>query len=443
VVLVVVTITLSIRWSWLPVLLYWLIYSLFSDLRLQFQVVVGTLPITVPDIAVAVIAAMSAFAYFRQSRAQVSRVSAVGIGVASILALSAFSAIVGLAHGYAWYSVAIDLRAIVYLGVGYLAALYLLDARRDSQILKAILWLSVVGFAVEQTLVSFGAFRALERGASFAAYRDISVSFFAGKYGILFALVVFANQRFRTGLPAGVVAGIGVLATVASLIRTAWVGLAAAFLFAAVASGWTRGARQIALVVVILVFGAGVATLSPSASTVWSAAVERGLAAVDPNSLPQQVDTVAGRNFASQMAIAHLTGPLDWLFGVGLGLAVADPLHPYLENSYVWYLSKMGLLGLALLSAAVVALPVLLAMRALPLARGEMKTLLLVLTAAHVGNAVSGYASGHLTNWEYAPLVGMTIAWIVQLARAPQPPNVTDQTAWLDPVGRSRVIKQC
>ena len=416
----VVSVALTLRWPWIPVIVYWLLYSFFSDLRSLWQLSVGPVPLTIPDFAVGAIAVAVATRYLSDRSLQRSRPTVMSLGLLGLLFLCLASALVGLSHQYPLYSIAIDLRDIAYLMVGYLAAHTLLHARRDRRLLTAVMWMSVIGFLTEQTAVSITGFRNIAiQGGSLETYRDIGVSFFAGKYGIFMAVVTTATDGLRRSLLQGALALAGLAATAASLIRTAWIDVLAGIAFLLVATGVRGSSRLVAYGVVGVTVIAFAAYSIPQTSTLVDAVINRASAAIDPSSVTS-VDTVAVRFEESRRALAHLQTPEDWLIGAGLGLSVQDALHPYQHNSYVWYLSKLGIIGLLAMCAVLVLLPLVVAIRALRRASGDHRVLLLVLTAAHVANVVSGYASGHLTNWEYAPLVGMTIGWIFQLAQ-PEP----------------------
>src|SRR5207244_1360294 len=74
---------------------------------------------------------------------------------------------------------------------------------------------------------------------------------------------------------------------------------------------------------------------------------------LDTLGAPSSNDTLASRFEESRVALANLNDPPDWVFGVGLGLSVADGLHPNQHNSFVWALSKQGILGLLLFALVI------------------------------------------------------------------------------------------
>jgi hypothetical protein len=413
-------IVLTIRFPWIPVILYWLLYSFFSDLRGLWQFSLGPVPLTIPDFAVGAMALTVSTRYLIDPSRLRSRLTATSLGLLGLVFLCLASVLVGLGHQYPLYSIAIDLRAIAYLVVGYLAAQTLLQAVRDRRLLTAVMWMSLVGFLTEQAAVSITGLRNVAiQGGSLETYRDIGVSFFAGKYGIFMAVAATATRGLTRSPVQGALALAGLAATAASLIRTAWIDVLAGIAFLLVATGIRASSRLLAYAVagVTVIAFAGYAI--PQTSPIVEAVINRAGVAIYPSSF-NSVDTVAARFEESRVALSHLETPEDWLIGAGLGLSVQDALHPYQHNSYVWYLSKLGIIGLVTFCVVVVVLPLAVAVTALPKVSGEQRVLLLALTAAHTANAISGYASGHLTNWEYAPLVGMTMAWILQLAR-PEP----------------------
>lgn len=432
-------IALTFRWPWLPVVLYWFVYSFVSDLRLLWQFTVGPVPVTGPDLVVAAIAIAAGVQSLRQRSFGGNESRVVWLGLLGLLCLCLASIVIGLSRNYPWYSIVIDLRDICYLLVGYLAAQTVLHARRDRRVLSAVLWMSVVGFVVEQTAVSFTGFGNIAlQGGSLASYRDIGVSFFTGKYGTLLAIVVIATAGVRASLGAVTLAIAGFAATATSLVRTAWLDLAAGIAFLLVAMGLRAGGRLMALLVIAVAAFTVAVNAIPQTNVIVTAVIERSISALDPNS-SSAVDTLSIRFDESRAALSHLQSPLDWVVGAGIGLSVQDSLHPYQHNSYVWYLSKMGVIGLVAMCAVLVLLPLAIAVKGLRVVAGRRRTLLLTLTAAHVANVVSGFASGHLTNWEYAPIVGMTIGWLVQLALPEATERISGQdsdelgTEWHDP----------
>src|SRR5207237_1845004 len=69
-------------------------------------------------------------------------------------------------------------------------------------------------------------------------------------------------------------------------------------------------------------------------------------------------NTTQSRLWESKIAVAQLVTPVDWVIGVGLGLpSAADGVHTFQHDSYVWLLSKEGLLGLALGRGTRILLP--------------------------------------------------------------------------------------
>lgn len=420
-VLVVLAVNCAVAWRWpfTNVAVYWLLAAgLLGESFVGIILArVGPYPVTVNDGAVALLLCAVVVTAVRTRNLGTPRaLSWVSIGVGIVALWTALAAGIGLANGFGSYSVLIDVRTISYLVVGYLAGRTLLDASRHPVLLVALLLASGVTFVViqiAQSTASLGSFSAV--GMAFENTRDISVPFFMGKYGILAALVMGTSSHRIMKWSSRVLAVGGLVAMGASLVRTGWVTTAAGMgvLF-------VLGGRRLQLVIggivaaVILVAGALVA-VAPESSTVLHAVASRAQDALSPTGGPS--DTVTIRLNESRAALSALHDPVQWAVGAGLGLSVQDAIHPYQHNSYVWFVSHEGIVGLTLFLATLCFAPVLIGVRALLSHRvGLQSSLLLVLIAAHVANLISGYVSGHLTLFLSVVIFGMTLAWIEQLA---------------------------
>ncbi len=413
-------VALTLRWPFTPLLLYWCLYSFVSVFQLStWRVLVAGVPVTVPDAVMLLMAVAVGIAWLWRGRASfVAAPSQLSIGMVIVLGYGLLSAGVGAIHGFSAYAIGIDLRALTYLVVGFAAARLTLSADRHESLLVGLFLVGLTGMVIEQVVVTLQEFARLPGlSVSIAALRDIGAPFYLGKYG-LFLLLLLPLRSARDGLATVISTLVALAALVATFIRTAWLEVAVGIVIIAVLGGWRTTQR----ILVVLAFGVIVASVSlgflPQVTVVAQAAQGR-LGDLSWTSFFSD-NTVAARLDESRAALANLRDPQDWIFGVGLGLSVTDGLHPNEHNSFVWALSKQGLLGLGLFSVVIVAIPLVLALRALPSTVGLRRALLLSLLAAHVANAVGGYASGNLTFSAYTPLLGMSLAWIADLAARPK-----------------------
>lgn len=409
-------VALTFRWPFTPLLLYWCLYSFVSVFQLStWRVLLAGVPVTVPDGVMLVMAVAVGIAWLRRGRANfVAAPSQLSIGMALLLGYGLLSAGLGAIHGFSGYSIGIDLRALTYLVIGFAAARLTLRAAGHESLLAVLFLVGLVGLVIEQTVVTLQEFARLPGlSVSIAALRDIGAPFYLGKYGI-FLLLLMPLRNARDGAAMVVSTLAGLAALVATFIRTAWLEVAVGIVMVAMLGGW-RAARRI---LVVLAFGLIVASVSlglvPQVSVLAQAA--QGRLDAFSQSSAYNVDTVALRLEESRTALANLRDPQDWVIGVGLGLSVADGLHPNQHNSFVWALSKQGILGLALFSVVIVLIPLVIGLRALPFTSGLRRALLLSLLAAHIANTVGGYASGTITFSAYTPLLGMSLAWIADIA---------------------------
>jgi hypothetical protein len=407
---------LTIRWPFLPLVLYWGLYSLFSVFQLStWRVVLIGLPITVPDGIVLLMLVAVGIRWIQRSRfGVVAPQSRLAIGMILLLGYGLLSAGLGAVHGFSGYAIGIDLRALAYVVIGFAAARLTLPVAKYERALVVLFLVGLAGLVVEQTAVTLQQFARLPGlSVSIAALRDIGAPYYLGKYGVfLLLLMSLGSVRERVALVATTLAGLAAMA--ATFIRTAWLEAAVGIVVVVMLGGW-RAARR---TLVVAAFGLIAVTVSlgliPQVGVLTLAAQGR----LDQLSLGtlDNVDTVASRFVESRVALANLRAPQDWVFGVGLGLSVADSLHPNQHNSFVWALSKQGILGLLLFSGVIVIMPLVIGLRAMKHTMGVRWALLIALLAAHIANAVGGYASGNLTFSAYTPLLGMSLAWIAEIA---------------------------
>jgi len=332
-----------------------------------------------------------------------------------ILCYSVVSFGIGLANGFPIYSVLIDLRTVSYLVIGYFAAFSFGAGIRQVRLIRNLLWLSLVGFLVQQYAVTSSGVAVIDSsGGRLQDYRDIGVPFFLGKYGLFVSFVTVINKRGGISVVAAAGFVLGVIAMMATFIRTAWIATIAGILTLALINA--RRLHRMALLLVTCVTVASILISAlPQAAQVIDAAQSRLAETFAPRSA--LADTVGSRIEESERALANLRSPVDWVIGRGFGLSVADPDHPYQHNSFAWLLSKQGVVGLVLFVVVVLLLPTVIGLRRLfdrstPLSLSSVRSMILVLVAATIANAVSGYASGHLTFWPYSPLIGLTIGWL-------------------------------
>ncbi len=478
----------ALRWAAAPAVAYWLIVSFVSLTALAaVRLRIAGIPISLLDLT----ALVMLLALIRVGRSTAPNVlrswtltgawRSPGFALNVFCAFSLIPVLVGLAHHSALYSVLIDLRTIAYLAIGYWAGRLLLDIVRYGRPVLGLLAATALGFAFAQAIDIVRELGIVARtGINLIDRRDLGVPFFTGKYGIFVGVLGIRQQGLRkTGVPALLVAA-GFMATVLTLIRTAWLTTTVGIIVLLIFWGWRTAGRVtliasgslVLLLAAVLVtpvahpiFGAltnqhvtianPTRTAAPSlqsspapSSTGASASpgiqgpaasaspgiqgpaasaspaiqgptAAGGSVSVAPSPTPRSLgtDTVQFRLAEAGAALSHLKHPLDWILGVGFGLNVDDPIHPYQHNSFVWVLSQEGLVGLVLFTWGVVLTPLIMAVGALRRAPAN-RDLLVVLIAVQVANIVSGAASGHLTSWPFAPIVGMTIAWMESLSLA-------------------------
>jgi hypothetical protein len=363
-----------------------------------------------------------------------------GLLNANVYALSLFAilaAAIGLAHGFATYAVAIDVRTIAYLVLGYCAGRSTMNAIRDRNMLGAILLTTVIGFSVQQGFVSAtGISQASTYGDQLDTLRDITVGFFAGKYGIIFAAALLESARGRRSWAAAVLFGIGLVCIAATFTRTAWLATGIGILVVFAMATWRGRLRMIILTgtLAIALLGLGLT----SQGSLFLGAIQYRFTTVftpvasSPNPDTVNLDTLGSRLAESELAISNLQGAVDWLLGAGFGLSVTgDPLRPYQHNSFAWLLSKGGVIGFAIFAMAVIVIPLRWGIRGVR-RRHNRRTRVFALTllAATIADVVSGVASGHLTFWPYAPLIGMRMAWMEQLSKdSPAKPSAASANA--------------
>jgi hypothetical protein len=408
--------TITFRWPFMPLLMYWGLYSFFSVFQLStWRVLLAGVPVTVPDGVMLVMAVAVGIAWLRRGRANfVAAPSQLSIGMALLLGYGLLSAGLGAIHGFSGYAIGIDLRALTYLVIGFAAARLTLRAAGHESLLAVLFLVGLVGLVIEQTVVTLQEFARLPGlSVSIAALRDIGAPFYLGKYGI-FLLLLMPLRNARDGAAMVVSTLAGLAALVATFIRTAWLEVAVGIVMVAMLGGW-RAARRI---LVVLAFGLIVASVSlglvPQVSVLAQAA--QGRLDAFSQSSAYNVDTVALRLEESRTALANLRDPQDWIIGVGLGLSVADGLHPNQHNSFVWALSKQGVLGLLLFVGVIVVIPLVIGLRAVKSTVGLRRALLVTLLAAHIANIAGGFASGTITFSAYTPLLGMSLGWIADIA---------------------------
>jgi hypothetical protein len=424
---------LSMRWPFIPLLAYWALYSFVSVFQLStWRVFLAGVPVTVPDGIMLLMAVMVAILWLRRDGVRLSAGPfPLSLGMGVLLGFGLLSAWLGAIHGFSAYAIGIDLRALSYLAIGYAAARLSLPADEHERLLAILFVVGLGGLLVEQAVVTLQQFARLPGlSGSIANLRDIGAPFYLGKYGIFFLLLVrLRGPREAVAMVISTVAGLA--AIVATFIRTAWLEIAMGIIVVAVLGG-RRVRRRI---LVVLGFGVIAASVSLSLFSEANVIVQAAQGRLDFSlSTVYNDPTVAGRLDESRSALANLRAPQDWIFGVGLGLSVTDGLHPNEHNSFAWALSKQGIVGLALFCVVVVALPLVIGLRALKFTDGRQRALLLSLLAAHTANILGGYASGNLTFSAYTPLLGMSIAWIADLARRATRDRPVESAAQLRPM---------
>ena len=405
----------TLRFPWLPVVLYWSFQAFLSSFSLDLRMDVVGVPVSLTDVAAGLLVPSWLVLRQRGERQRAPQWTTVGMWL--IAGYAGVAALNGLLHGYLTYSVAIDVRNAAYLLIGFMVGLELMRRQDATRVIQAVLLISVVGFCVQQGVATTLAVHATQQSSlPIDVFRDISVSYFVGKYGLLQAAALFHRRGIRKGYWAALLLSAGLVATTVTLVRTAW--LTAVVALAAFFALRGRRTRARAAAVAVLAALVLVATFQfASTSALISGISDRlniGSQLADP-----AADTIASRLAESQQALSSLQTPVDWAIGVGLGLPGADGVHTNQHNSYIWLLSKEGILGTLLFVCVVLALPIAQGIRRLRSPTGVEPHLLLlsVLVAAQVANVVSGLTAGHLTYWEYQPIIGMTVAWIAVLSK--------------------------
>jgi hypothetical protein len=407
---------LTFRWPFMPLLLYWGLYSFVSVFQLAtWRVLLAGVPVTVPDGVMLLMAVAVGIAWLRRNRVTfVAASSPLSIGIAVLLGYGLLSAGLGAIHGFSSYAIGIDLRALSYLVIGFAAARLTLPADEHESLLAVLFVVGLAGLVFEQSLVTLQEFARLPGlSVSIAALRDIGAPFYLGKYGV-FLLLLVPLKTARQGLAMVLFTLAGLAALAATFIRTAWLEVAVGVVTVAMLGGW-RVARRILVIAALGLVATSVSLgLLPQAAVLAEAA--QGRLDLLSQSTPYNLDTVASRFEESRIALSNLRNPQDWVFGVGLGLSVADGLHPNQHNSFVWALSKQGVLGLLLFVGVIVVIPLVIGLRAVKSTVGLRRALLVTLLAAHIANIAGGFASGTITFSAYTPLLGMSLGWIADIA---------------------------
>jgi hypothetical protein len=419
----------SVRWPFIPLLVYWGLYSTFSVFQLSlWRVAVAGVPVTVSDVVVLLMAVAVGAVWLRRGRLKSASTSPLSVGITILLGYGLLSAGLGAIHGFSGYAIGIDIRALAYVAIGFAAARLTLPVAKYARVLVVLFLVGLAGLVVEQTAVTLQEFARLPGlSVSIAALRDIGAPFFLGKYGVfLLLLLPLKNAREWVAMVMSSLSAIAALT--ATFIRTAWLETAVGIVVILLLGGW-RAARRTVIVAAFGLFAlTALLALVPQVGVLTLAAQGR----LDRLSLStsDNVDTVASRFEESRTALANLREPQDWVFGVGLGLSVLDGLHPNQHNSFAWALSKQGILGLLLFAGVIGIMPLVIGFRAMSSTVRLHRVLLLTLLAAHCANIVGGYGSGSLTFSPYAPLLGMSLAWIVDLAaRASHQPKLLPTVA--------------
>lgn len=405
----------TLRFPWLPVVLYWTFQAFLSSYSLDLRIDVVGIPVSLTDVAAGLLVPSWLLLRQRGERARAPQWASVGMWL--IAGYAGVAALNGLLHGYLTYSVAIDVRNAAYLLIGFMVGLELLRREDATRVIQAVLLISVVGFCVQQGVATTLGVRATQQSSlPIDVFRDISVSYFVGKYGLLQAAALFHRKGIRNGYWAALLLSAGLVATTVTLVRTAWLTAAVALAaYFALQGRRTRARAAAAAVLAALVF---VAAFQLASTSLLINGISDRLNVGSQLAVPA-TDTIASRVAESQQALSSLQTPVDWAIGVGLGLPGADGVHTNQHNSYVWLLSKEGILGTLLFVCVVLALPIAQGIRRLRSRAGLEPHLLLlsVLVAAQVANVVSGLTAGHLTYWEYQPIIGMTVAWIAVMSK--------------------------
>jgi hypothetical protein len=361
------------------------------------------------------------------------------LGILIILAWSTIAALLGLLHHRSLYAIAIDYRVMVYLGIGYVAARLLFRAQEDGRVIRAILLIGLIGFVTQQVLVSAHAFsirNAVQTG-QVDAYRDITVPFFIGSYGILLCVAYVQSGRGRVRLASVLGLAAGLAALFATFIRSAWLATGAGLVVLAALSGRRAVAR---LGIACLALGLAIvvaADLVPVVRVVVQTAERRAIEAVLPSSGPYFVNTLDTRLQESRIALGHLRNPIDWATGAGLGLIVSLN-NPFQHDSVIWLVSKEGLIGAGIFILVIIVLPLRSGLRTLWFGPDSSERLLLtVLMASLITGAVGSLATGGFTYAPWMPVVGFTIAWIEQLTSLRYQPRLApgDVRSRMQPIG--------
>jgi hypothetical protein len=407
---------LTIRFRWFPVVTCWIVIACVSSFKLTgARIVIGGVPVGVVDV-LALLLGLGWMCRVWQNNLHRQTIHNgippvwVALAVYAVLGLG-----VGYVHGYGWYFVMIDVRTVLYLCVGYWAAMHLTDAKRDSGMIAALLWVTLAGFIFAQaTAWTTGLQQFESTGGSLEDYRDIGSPIFVGKYGLFLAAVLVMERRFVYSWWAAGLLIVGVVAVAASFVRSGWVSVAIGFVLLLLVIRGKGVPRLAGVIAAIGVIATLLIMTVPPSSEFFQALQHRLQDVLAPPS--DYHDTVGSRFQESQAALSSLKSVTDWIFGVGLGYVVPGNTNPFQHNSVVWLLSKQGFLGLALFVIVVVLIPVSRLRTGLEVLSGQRRQLLLVLVAAQMANLASGYASGNLTYWPYMALIGIAMAWIDQLA---------------------------
>jgi hypothetical protein len=428
-----------------PVALYWVILSFVSITNLDaFRLRVAGYPITALDIAVLAILVGCVLRIVSANWVPLQPTTAIALGIAGLIVYGVLLAALGLVHHYHLYSVLIDLRTLLYLGIGYWGGRVLLDLRKERRVLIGLIWTAAVGFVVAEAAATVGELRAVATtGVQLIDRRDLGVPFFTGKFGLLISAVRLHVDGLHRAWWAALLFVLSVWAVTLTFTRSTWLGAAVGILVVALYYGIRFLLTVAGLTVGTLLLLLGLAIVLPYGREFIAAAQSKHITAIGsgsgsllatprvsggqsvPSTSPSQAqpspaptsgstDTISFRLKESWLALSQLHSPMDWLFGTGLGLSVDDQIHPYQHDSFIWFLSKGGLMGLAIFLWVVVIQPT---------ARGVGRLwidhaydpLLLVIIAGYIAGIVGGLTSGNLSYWSYSAALGLTIAWIEQL----------------------------
>jgi len=318
-----------------------------GDWALRYRLAVGGGGIFISDVLIGLLVAGAAFAILAAPKVRLTR-SPVTLPLVLFTLWVAVTAVTGLARGNDLKYVLADVRALGYYMVFFWVIVFV-RTRRDVMVLLKVLGtclvagfvIGAVGYATGQgTPTAY-----VEAGISrFPAPAD----FFVASTMLLVTWAVVWHQGRRRPWVLWLLLGISLLGLMLSLVRGDWVASVAGLLYLFLIM---RPRKRVRLVAGIVVVGGlliiGTATVNVA---VLQSVVMRTLAITNFQDKNVQYRLIENSAVVRQFAAHPVEGN-----GLGTGYlfdfsryGVAPFVKYFIHNNYLWFLQRMGVIGLGL-----------------------------------------------------------------------------------------------